>query len=358
MSLSTDPRTNPNLLKGLKAFQVDGPVPDPPPHLLSASDASLEEISKFMKEVDEGAKPYYAALPQDLPEDAQRPELIYQERECKALDGHTIRLHVWRPKETLEEKQKPLSALAYFHGGAMALLNTMINVHIQWAKSLASLGLVVIVVDFRNAWTPEGYNHFPIGLNDCAEAVKWIAAHKKELNIGKIVLQGESGGANLALATALKAKGERWIEGAIDGVYASVPYISGAYGWDEEKLLQESLSSMVKCQGYALNRHLLALFVKVYDPEGGNAKNPLAWPYWAEQKDLEGLPPVVVSLDELDPLRDEGMEFYRKLVRAGVKSVGKVNLGLSHSAEMLWRGAIPDDNRTAVGDIKRFIDSL
>ena len=36
------------------------------------------------------------------------------------------------------------------------------------------------------------------------------------------------------------------------------------------------------------------------------AKNPLAWPYHATQEDLSDLPPHVIYVNELDPLRDEG----------------------------------------------------
>jgi hypothetical protein len=92
--------------------------------------------------------------------------------------------------------------------------------------------------------------------------------------------------------------------------YVSAPSISGAYGWDEGKMLKESLSSMVECQGCVLDGHTLALFVKVYDPEDENAKNPLAC-FPGGAKDLEGLTPIVVSTDELDPLRDKEIEFYR-----------------------------------------------
>jgi acetyl esterase len=354
MSLGTDPRTNPKLVQALRPFQADQPSPDPP---LRASSASLEEIHQFFLELDGMIAGLYAAVPQDLPEDSNSSvELTYEELvECKASDGHTITLHVWRPKGS-EVAKKPLPALVYLHGGGMVMVNTVNKVHTQWNKSLALTGLVVIAVDYRNAWTAKGWNHFPIGLNDCAEAVKWIAAHKKELNIGKIVLQGESGGGNLLLATGLKAKREGWVD-VIDGLYASVPYISGVYGWEDERALKE-LPSLVECAGYTLNRQTQALFVKAYDPEGKNAENPLAWPYWAKQEDLEGLPPTVVSVNELDPLRDEGMEFWRKAVRAGVKAVGKMNLGIPHAAEMIFRGAIPEDNRTAIGDIKRFVDSL
>ncbi len=37
--------------------------------------------------------------------------------------------------------------------------------------------------------------------------------------------------------------------------------------------------------------------------------NPLAWPMHAERGDLEGLRPHVISVNQFDPLRDEGLPF-------------------------------------------------
>jgi acetyl esterase/lipase len=44
----------------------------------------------------------------------------------------------------------------------------------------------------------------------------------------------------------------------------------------------------------------------------------LAWPGFAQREDVEGLPPVVISVNECDPLRDEGINFYRLLLDSGV----------------------------------------
>jgi acetyl esterase len=111
--------------------------------------------------------------------------------------------------------------------------------------------MTVVTVGFRNAWTADGLNPFPVGLNDCAAALDWVHEHRDDLGITKIVLQGESGGGNLVLATALKAKREDRLD-RIDGVYAMVPYISGGYGWDNDRKLR--------------------------------------WPYFATGTDVEGLP--------------------------------------------------------------------
>ena len=124
-----------------------------------------------------------------------------------------------------------------------------------------------------------------------------------------LVLQGESGGANLALATALKAKRDGRLD-RIDGVYAMVPYISGGYGWDTERKLRE-LPSMVENEGHYLNCAMMDMLVAVYDPTGENAENPLCWPYFATEADVEGMPPHVITVNELDPLRDEGIAYFR-----------------------------------------------
>jgi len=118
------------------------------------------------------------------------------------------------------------------------------------------------------------------------------------------------------------------------------------------------LPSMIENDGYFINCAMMDVLVAAYDPAGENAENPLAWPYFATDADLAGLPPHVISVNELDPLRDEGMAYYRKLIAAGVPALGRVNLGLTHAAEMIFRQAVPEDYFATVHDIKRFADSL
>jgi acetyl esterase len=61
----------------------------------------------------------------------------------------------------------------------------------------------------------------------------------------------------------------------------------------------------VETNGYFYCAGNVEVFVSIYDPEGREAENPLAWPYFAQREDLEGLPPHVISVNELDPVRDE-----------------------------------------------------
>jgi len=238
----------------------------------------------------------------------------------------------------------------------MTIVPTMNRMHDRWARSLAASGLVVVMVDFRNAWTKTGFNHFPAGLNDCAAAVKWVHSKREELKIKNIVLEGESGGGNLAIATALKANREGWIN-QIDGVYGMIPYISNAYGWTDQQKLKK-LPSLVECNGYFLNQHYGAFMAYFYTPQFHDQQNPLAWPYWATVEDLKGLPPFMLSMDELDPLRDEGVAFARRLAEAGVSAKGSINLGIGHGFGFFLRGFAPEYFRATIREVSAFARSL
>ncbi len=79
---------------------------------------------------------------------------------------------------------------------------------------------------------------------------------------------------------------------------------------------------------------------------------------FATDADLRGLPPHVVSVNELDPLRDEGVASFRKLVHAEVPTAGHIKPGLVHAADSSFRLAVPHAYQATVGDIKRFMDGL
>ena len=160
------------------------------------------------------------------------------------------------------------------------------------------------------------------------------------------------GGGNLSIATTLKAKQEGWGE-LIDGVYAFCPYISGAY-----REQPADLPSLKENDGYLLSNSSMQVLVKVYDPELEHTNNPLAWPLQASIEDLKGLPPHVVSMNELDPLRDEGIAFLRKLQAAGVSAVGKVVLGTGHAGDLSMPDIVPDIFQDSARALYSFAKSL
>ena len=139
----------------------------------------------------------------------------------------------------------------------------------------------------------------------------------------------------------------------IDGVYAQCPYISGAYASPPPEL-----PSLHENDGYFLASDLMGYFVEAYDPGAANLKNPLAWPWYAEVDDLVGMPPHVISVNELDPLRDEGLDYYRKLARAGVRVNSRTVNGTCHAGDLLLPGAMPEVYAASARDLATFAHAL
>lgn len=349
MSLATEPRLHPKLREALKALGMD----QIPPPLQVTTDSPFEAVRAWTAQDEDALEALYGSVELDIPGPTSAVKLTTTDKVIPGPEGTQLKLTIRKPADA---RGSQLPALLYIHGGGMTKGFTDNPPHSAWAASLARTGLLVVTVHFRNAYAKTGDNPYPAGLNDCAAAVRWVDEHCSDLGISKLVVQGESGGANLSMATALKAKREGWIK-AIDGVVGWIPFISGAYGMPKEWLARE-LPSLVECDGYYLGATAMALTAQMYDPTGKHAKDPLAWPYWADEDDLRGLPPHLIVTSELDPLRDEGNAYFRKLVKAGVRAAGIVTLGTIHTTELLFRQAMPEAFEHSMREIKSFVDSL
>ena len=205
------------------------------------------------------------------------------------------------------------------------------------------------LIDFRNCLTPSSapeIEPFPAGLDDCVTGVRWTVDHAAELGIDpdRVIVAGESGGGNLTLATGLRLLRDGDI-GLVSGLYALCPYIAGRWP-------QERFPSSIENEGILLNLHHNRGAV-AYGIEQLDAGNPLAWPSFATEDDVRGLPPTFVSVNEADPLRDEGIEFYRLLLRAGVSAQCRVVMGTSHGMDV-FAAVLPDVAAQTAASIAAF----
>ena len=69
--------------------------------------------------------------------------------------------------------------------------------------------------------------------------------------------------------------------------------------------------------------------------------------------DVTGLSPVVINVNECDPLRDEGIEFYRLLLEAGVPARCRQQMGTMRRTE-IFTVACPDVSRDTARDLAAF----
>lgn len=336
MRLEIDPRLDPRLAAALVMAGELAPVVEPPP-----AGADYAACLAYCAEFEAANAAQNDQLRAMLPE---FPEVTTSTETITGVDGNDIVLHIHRPASA----GGPVPCVVHFHGGGMVLMSAEDPGFERWRSSLAEQGLICVGVEFRNGGGRLGVHPFPAGLNDCASAVQWVAANKAELGVSGIVLSGESGGGNLSIATALKANREGWID-QVAGVFAMCPYISGTYVAPPESLL-----SLKENDGYLLNDAVMGALAKVYDPDEANSANPLAWPLQAASGDLQGLPPHVISVNELDPLRDEGLAFYRKLLASGVATVGRTVHGTPHAADGMFPEVIPEVYADTIGAICDF----
>jgi len=339
--IENDPRADRRLVAAMVAGGQGGKAAPSPVDWRSP----IEEILQFFKMIDEGAIARVGESVAMLPPITGTTKSIESTR---GVDGNIIQLHIHRPKHV----SGPLPAVLHLHGGGMVLLDAAGPLYSRWRDELASLNLIAIGVEFRNAAGRLGPYPFPAGLNDCTSALQWVTDNKERLGISKLIISGDSGGANLSLATTIKAKREGRIQ-QIDGVYVLCPYISNAYATKPVEL-----PSLEENDGIFQGCDLVSACAKAYDPSGENATNPLAWPYHASIEDLQGLPPHVISVNELDGFRDEGLAYYRKLQAAGVAALSRTVNGTCHAAENNFLGVITDIARATLRDIAGFCHSL
>lgn len=263
-------------------------------------------------------------------------------------DGNTVKIQFIRPNNT-----ERVPCVYYIHGGGMMSMTCFAGNYRVWGRMMASAGVAVAMVDFRNCLTPSTAKEvepFPAGLNDCVSGVKWIIESCDSLGIDveNVIVAGESGGGNLTLATGLKMVREGNID-LIHGLYALCPYIAGEWP-------QDRFPSSIENNGFLLdlgdNRGAMA-----YGIEELENKNPLAWPIFASEVDIKDLPPTTISVNEFDPLRDEGIEFYRLLIRAGVPAYCREVKGTIHGTE-LFPIACPNVSRETARSIADFCKGL
>jgi acetyl esterase len=259
-------------------------------------------------------------------------------------DGNTIKLQIIRP-----DNDETVACVYYIHGGAMATLSSFYGNYRAWGRIIAAHGLAVVLVEFRNSTEENALSEvapYPAGLNDCVSGLKWTAEHAAQYRIdpSRITVSGESGGGNLAIATTLRLKraGELHL---IKGLYALCPYINGI--WPDDRY-----PSSVTNNGIFINVHG-NWGPMSYGIEALERKDPLAWPGFATVEDVTDFPPTVISVNECDPLRDEGVAFYRLLLQAGVAARGREALGTMHGTE-LTVALCPDITRDTARDLAAF----
>lgn len=231
-------------------------------------------------------------------------------------------------------------ALVFFHGGGWVIGD--LETHDVVCRGIAQDGeLLVISVDYRLA--PE--HKFPAAVDDAIAATRWIADNAKKLGIDpeQLSVGGDSAGGNLSAVVALHARdhGGPLLAGQVL-IYPATDFSMRHPSHSEPET------------SVLLTHSVIRWFRDHYLGGAQDADDWRASPARAET--LAGLPPAFVITAGADPLRDEGDEYARRLVDAGVPVVHRTYPGQFHG--FFTMGKLLPQANVAVREIGDWLKAL
>jgi acetyl esterase/lipase len=222
--------------------------------------------------------------------------------------GPGVPVRIYRPHDAQ-------GGVVWLHGGGFVMGD--LETEHPWAIRVAKgSGTAVVSVGYRRA--PE--HRFPAAVDDVYAALEWTAQHAADLGIDpeRIAVGGHAAGAGLAAAVALRARDQHGP--AIRYQLLNQPELDDR---------QETWSARHFTETPFMTRDKVAASWHHY--LGGTTATAYAAP--ARATNLSGLPPAYIATAELDPNRDEGIEYGVRLLQAGVPVELHQWLGTFHGSQ-------------------------
>jgi acetyl esterase len=242
--------------------------------------------------------------------------------------GSELPIRIYQPREAKPDERFPV--LIWYHGGGFVIGN--LDTHDSACRLLATQAdCMVVAVDYRLA--PEF--KFPAGVEDCMATLRWVSQHAREIGADaeRIAVGGDSAGANLATVAAILARDEG---------YPKVVFQLLVYPCVAPE--PETASHRKFADGYLLTRNTITWFYKLY-LRGQKDVNDFRFAPLLRD-DLSNLPPALVLVAGYDPLRDEGVDYSRRLIEAGNRVALTNYEGMVHGFYLM--GGAVDAARRAV----------
>jgi acetyl esterase len=307
-----------------------------------ATRAFVENVNK------QGGTPIYELSPKEARKvlsDLQAVEVAKLPADIEDLEipvgpKGQVSIRIVRP----EGNKEILPAVMYFHGGGWVLGDK--NTHDRLIREIAvGANVAVIFVNF----TPSPEAQYPVPIEEAYAATKYIAENGKDHNLdtSKLIVAGDSVGANMAAAVLLLAK-ER---GGPKIAYQVMFYPVTDANFDTPSYQQFAT-------GIWLTREAMKWFWDNYLPDKEARKQPTASPLQASIEQLKGQPPALIITDENDVLRDEGEAYAHKLIQAGVNVTAVRYMGTIHDFVMLNPLAGTPATCSAVGLVNSTLKSI
>lgn len=225
----------------------------------------------------------------------------------------TLRIYVDETAPT------PRGALLFFHGGAF-VFGGLESEHDRCLRLAKGSGCVVVSVDYRLA--PE--HPFPAALEDGRCALRWLHEHADSLGVdsSRIGVGGASAGGALATLVVLQAR---------DSGDLPVRALLLIYPATDDRANDGSISQFERSEPWdgERTRKMWPLYLADDAAQTSRYASP------ARASDVAGLPVTYILVAEEDPLRDQALDFARRLLGAGVSVDLRLFAGTYHGFDVV-----------------------
>ncbi|MGG1573207.1 alpha/beta hydrolase [Fictibacillus sp. NRS-1165] len=227
-----------------------------------------------------------------------------------------LRVRIYQPKE----KTEGIPGLLWVHGGGYIIGVPEKNDYIC-QRFVLDINCVVVSVDYR--LSPE--HPFPAPAEDCYAGLKWFSEHSAELGVDptRIGVAGQSAGGGLTASVSLMAR---------DRNGPPIAFQMPLYPMIDNRNITPSSHEITDPRVWNRESNILGWRAYLGENHTGEV-SPYAAPALAA--DFSGLPPTYTCVGDLDPFRDETIEYVAKLSQAGVPTEFHLYPGCFHGFEDL-----------------------
>lgn len=240
----------------------------------------------------------------------------FSEESIYRKDGSKLRLCIFKPLEPKEN----VPGVLWLHGGGYAL-GAPERAEIIAKRLIEVSNCVVVAPDYRlSIETP-----YPAALEDSFVALLWMKSYAKDLGINdnQLMVGGDSAGGGLTAALTLYAR---------DKGEVAIAFQMPLYPMLDDRMTSESAKdNNAPVWNSKSNFNCWKLYL-------GELFRSSDVPYYAapaRAEDYSNLPPTATFVGELEPFRDETVQYVENLRKAGVLVDFEIYKGCYHAFEQI-----------------------